>query len=248
MKQRIHFVSSYSVSVIHEGTVLWEGLIPMSGVLWDICSETIDELPLELEKRRETVWQEKLKLHPHLYDGDIVSLLHFLAFDDSVVLSVGRIKFSQICTIYYERARLPQFDKSLGVKFVIYNQSKSEFLVGQRQRNSEYKPLCFVLPGGILEVSDLEKPVVEACLREIQEELKIQVDSSTFNLIAIIRDVNELGIQLLTEVIIANDQDPHNLVPNGEWEKDSVHWVTIEDLKQMDEKQILEGLHFVRKL
>jgi 8-oxo-dGTP pyrophosphatase MutT (NUDIX family) len=234
--------------VIHKGTALWEGVIPLSGVLWDICSETIDQLPLELETKRETLWHEQIKLYPHLYDGDIVSLLHFLAFDDSVVLSVGRIKFSQIYTIYHERARLPQFGKSLGVKFVIYNQSKSEFLVGQRQRNSEYKPLYFTLPGGILEVSDLDKPVVEACLREIQEELKIQVDSSTFNLIAIIRDVDELGIQLLTEVIIVNDQDPQNLVPNDEWEKDSVHWITIEDLKQMDEKLILEGLHFVRKL
>ncbi len=87
---------------------------------------------------------------------------------------------------------------------------------------------------------------MQACLREIHEETDLCIDKSTFRLIAIIRDAENLGIQLLTKVKTLEFYQDREIKGNEEWENGKLNWITFEELNNLNELHILEGLYFLK--
>ena len=107
-------------------------------------------------------------------------------------------------------------------------------------------PSYLTLPGGIFESTDLEKSLVEACLREINEEIPISINKESFQLIAILPEVKQLGTCLLVEVETTETSNlsdsNHKIIGNEEWEKNQLEWIPFSRISNLARNRLMEGL------
>ena len=64
------------------------------------------------------------------------------------------------------------------VQAIIRNQSNTHVLIGERRNDVYYKPRLVGFPGGIIEHSDAKKPMAKGLLREIYEEVNLEINSN----------------------------------------------------------------------
>ncbi|MHA2250288.1 MAG: NUDIX hydrolase [Candidatus Kariarchaeaceae archaeon] len=226
--------------------ILWEGSIPLDQVKWEFIPNNDPSLPIGFETLRKSTWEMKKKQFPNLYDGDIVFLNDFRIEDEGITLYVSEIKFSTITTLFENRISLPMNKGSLGFQATIFDINKEKVLVGQRSAKSEYKPGFYSMPGGIFEVSDLKSTVAHGILREVNEEIGINLENHPMLLRAIVREQNNIAVGLMVEISSDLSTKSEGLPANEEWQDHRVKWYTINEICSLG-KEILEGLIYMKK-
>ncbi len=230
------------------GSSLWEGRIPLSEVSWSFDPTKRFHSSPSFEKRRQQVWNSMHNQFPHLYDGEILILDDFFIEKNVLKLNTWAIPFSVILVHQKDNLKVPKYG-SLGFQAIITDPSHSYLLIGERSHGSDYRPGYLTLPGGIFETSDLEKSLVEACLREINEEIPIGINEESFHLIAILPEVKQLGTCLLveaetTERYYQSDFN-HKISGNEEWEKNQLEWISFPKISDLDKNRLMEGLCYL---
>ncbi len=227
--------------------ILWEGRIPLSLVIWTFNPTKNFNFPPLFEKRRQQIWNSMCKTHPHLYDGEILVLDNFTREKEILKLHTQTIRFSSIQVYLEDKLKVPNYG-SLGFQAIITDPTHSYLLMGERAHTSEYKPGYLAIPGGIFEKSDSEKSLLEACMRELQEEITIKVNQESFYLVAMVREASKLGTCLLTEVETIDDvlSSEGKLSGNEEWERNQLEWIKFSQICDLEQDRLMEGLNFLR--
>ncbi|UCG00859.1 MAG: NUDIX hydrolase [Candidatus Heimdallarchaeota archaeon] len=225
--------------------ILWEGRIPLSSVIWTFDpNKTFKFSPL-FEEQRQQIWNAMCKTHPHLYDGQILILNDFSFEKNILKLNTWTIRFSCIQVFLKKNLEVPKFG-GLGFQAIITDPTYSYLLIGERAHTSEYKPGYKAIPGGIFEESDSKKSLLEACLRELKEEIQIDVNPESFFIIAMVREASKLGTCLIIEVETREDVSQQSLYGNDEWESNQLEWIEFSQVFDLKHKHLTEGLHFLR--
>lgn len=231
-------------------SILWEGRIPLSSVLWRFNSSKPLEFSSAFEERRQFLWKSMQIQYPHLYDGEILILSHFSFENTKLILYTRSIRFSQILVHLKDGLKVPEYG-SLGFQAIITNPPSHSFLlVGERSHESEYKPGFLTIPGGIFEADDTKNSLINACLRELTEEISISLNRSSFYLVAILLEASYLGTCLLVEVeILLDNENPiltgQKIFGNEEWEKNQLEWILFSQIREMTQKRLTEGLSYL---
>jgi hypothetical protein len=133
---------------------------------------------------------------------------------------------------------------TLGTQYLIYSPDKKYILVGERALNLSYYPGATTIPGGILEIEDLNRPPKKALIRELNEEESLPFQKNMF-LNAILDGWNGISTTFLIKIITHNSYNfnPNKSIPanKDEWEDDLV-WMPITELKKKTQTQFLDGL------
>lgn len=198
----------------------------------------------ELEKRRSRVWNEVLEKYPDSYDGRLLVLKDFQVSSRGAHFSVGVIAFSRVITL--TRLRHAQGGHStLGFQTIITSPDRRYILVGVRSHESMYCPSYLTTPGGMLEAEDAKGSVEAACMRELKEEVQLEVAPEKY-LVAVVSNVKGVsGTNLLIEASASRGVNPKEWMSgNEEWVDSRLRWLPVEDLKNLDTKHALEGLVF----
>ncbi|MFX0211265.1 MAG: NUDIX domain-containing protein [Candidatus Hodarchaeota archaeon] len=227
--------------------ILWEGRIPLSSVKWTFNPNKTFNFPPKFENRRQQIWNSMCKAYPHLYDGEILFLEDYSLEKESLKLYTRTIRFSEILVHIEDDLRVPNYG-SLGFQAIITDSTHAYLLMGERAHTSEYKPGYLAIPGGIFEKNDSRKSILEACLRELEEEIVIDVDQESFYLVAILREASKLGICLLVEVeTMKNVSSSEGKVDgNEEWERNQLEWIKFSQICDLEQDRLMEGLNFLR--
>ncbi|MHA1909985.1 MAG: NUDIX domain-containing protein [Candidatus Thorarchaeota archaeon] len=212
---------------------------------WYLTKEEV-ELPAHLEVKREEIWKKTLANHPDTYDGQVLVLREFNFASDSINLGVGYIRFSNLMTLHKLGENLNRFG-SLGMQALVFTPDKKYTLIGERAPDSLYCPLYYSSPGGMLEMSDTEASVEDAVMREVREEMKLDVTSEK-NLIALAGELHgTVGVALLIELVSTQNVDVEKPVDgNEEWKDRKLSWYPSEFLKSIDPNKALDGVVFAK--
>jgi ADP-ribose pyrophosphatase YjhB (NUDIX family) len=97
----------------------------------------------------------------------------------------------------------------------------------------------------MLEAEDAKGSVEAACVRELNEEVHLEVAPEKY-LLAVVSNVKGVsGANLLIEVTSSSGVNPKEWMSgNEEWVDSLLRWLPVEDLKNLDTKHALEGLLF----
>ncbi|MHA2156728.1 MAG: NUDIX hydrolase, partial [Candidatus Hodarchaeales archaeon] len=199
------------------------------------------------EERRKILWNSLCKQYPHLYDGEILVLDNFNLEKDFLTLYTQTIRFSSIQVHLMENLRVPKYG-SLGFQTIITDPSHSYFLIGERTHASEYKPGYLAIPGGIFEKRDSEHSLLEACMRELREEMSIEVNQESFCLVAMVREASKLGTCLIVEVETLSNvlSSEDKIIGNEEWETKQLQWISPLQVCELNQDLLMEGLNYLR--
>ncbi|MHA1450017.1 MAG: NUDIX domain-containing protein [Candidatus Hodarchaeales archaeon] len=193
-------------------------------------------------------WQTMIKRFPKIYDGTLLVLDDYWINDGELQLRLRNMRFSELIYHVEERMRLPESLGPLGFQTFVVNRERTHFLIGKRSLASEYMPGSLTIPGGMFEEEDAGKSVTAACLRELQEELELYVDESSFRAIALLREKNDIGSILLTEVMIAEIvslDTRRGIKGNEEWEGNELQWLSFSDIDTLVGCSLMEGLMYL---
>ncbi|MFX1285512.1 MAG: NUDIX domain-containing protein [Promethearchaeota archaeon] len=229
---------------------MWEGRIPLSSVTWTYDPKKHFWFPPSFEERRLQIWYSMLSHYPHLYDGEILVLDHFFLEKGILRLSTRSVRFSKILVHMKDNLKFPKYG-SLGFQAIVTDPTHSYLLIGKRSHFSEYKPGYHTIPGGMFEKSDINNSLIDACLRELTEEISIDINPKSFYLIAMLLEANHLGTCLLVEVetkekLSSSNNHESKILGNEEWENNQLEWILFSQICDLDQKRILEGLDFLR--
>jgi ADP-ribose pyrophosphatase YjhB (NUDIX family) len=131
---------------------------------------------------------------------------------------------------------------------IIFSKDGAHVLAGRRTQNTSYCPLFYGVPGGILEVSDTKGSFESACMREVNEEVKIKLKSEKY-LTAIIQEYHgSVGVVAMIATSVVGNPDMNVKVPgNEEWKDCELSWYPIDELDDVKLENSLEGLIFLKK-
>lgn len=225
-------------------SVQWEGRLPLNSITWKLADDNEILLEPELEKQKSQVWNEILKKYPSSYDGRLLVLKNFQVSSSGAHFSVGVIAFSRVITLM--RLRHAQGSHStLGFQTIVLSPDRRHILVGVRSQESMYCPSYLTTPGGMLEAEDVKGSVEAAFMRELKEEVQLEVAPEKY-LLALVSNVKGVsGANLLIEATASSRVNPKKWMSgNEEWEGHRLRWLPVEDLKNLDTKHALEGLVF----
>ena len=232
-------------------SILWIGDLTLEQLRWTLGPPEITSTPLDIEEEQKIHWKQMLKQYPHLYDGDLLLVKDCKITKEQISLILSPTKFSLV-TFYYEK-KIPFQDSlgSLGFQCVVLDKNRTAFLIGERAHTSDYQPGWFTVPGGIFEKEDVEGRIQEACLRELTEEVKVKVKEETLKLRAIIREQNDMGVILFTEIetnmIVPKERTYRTKIRgNEEWEKNELKWVRFDEIPLLPSNRLMEGLEFLK--
>ncbi len=234
-----------------DSSILWIGNLALENLTWTVNTPEIISANPEHEERRKAHWKQMLKKYPHLYDGDLLLVKDCKITKDQIALVLSLTKFSLVSFYYEEKIPFKDSLGSLGFQCVVLDKNRTAFLIGERAHTSDYQPGWLTVPGGIFEREDVEGDVQEACLRELIEEITVKVKKDTLKLRAIIREQNDMGVILLTEIeteIIVPEESKHREIIRGneEWERKELRWVRFDEISQLPFNRLMEGLEFLK--
>ncbi|MFX0206380.1 MAG: NUDIX hydrolase, partial [Candidatus Hodarchaeota archaeon] len=130
---------------------------------------------------------------------------------------------------------------------IITDPKHKYLLIGERAHKSDYRPGYQAIPGGIYEKGDSESSLLKACLRELKEEVTIDVNQHSFYLIAMVREASGLGICLLVEVETTSPDSPLKKIQGKEeWERNILEWIKFSQIREIRHDKISERLYFLR--
>jgi len=229
----------------------WSGNLPLSSVSWQYDSSKVIQFSDSFNKNCSEFWLELKKEFLNLYDGKLLAVTDIEYSENSIVFHLGNVRFSQITYHYKKKLPLSESLGSLGFQAIIYNPSRTHVLVGQRSLGSEYRPGDFGIPGGIFEVQDTESTIVDACLRELIEEISIEVIPETMKILAIFREMNQIATGMIIEMESQEEinvsQDSFSQVEgNEEWENKVLNWYPLAQVAKLESKISMEGVIFIQ--
>lgn len=226
---------------------IWRGKIPLEDVVWNFSSEREYFLSEELEKQREEIWTRTVATYPETYDGKILILDEFLQTNHQMVFDLGFIKFSRVLTLDKVKQRPPKYG-TLGMQAIIFSPCWTNILAGKRSENLQYCPLFHTTPGGILEASDTEGSFESACMREINEEVEIELESKKY-LVGLLTELHgSVGTVALISGTASGNPKLNEAIPgNEEWIDNKLSWYPLDNLEDVKFENSLEGLLFVKK-
>ena len=227
--------------------VFWKGKIPLDDVIWNFAPEREVFLSNDLEKQRENIWNEEVSTYPETYDGDILVLEDYNLIDGQMIFDLGFIKFSRVLTLAKVKQRPPGYG-TLGMQAIIFSSCSTHVLAGKRTENTSYCPLFHTVPGGILEVSDTKRDFESACMRELHEEVDINLKPEKY-LTGIIQEYHgSVGVAAIISTS-ASDNPKMNEKINGneEWKGRELSWYPVDHLDDVTLENSLEGLLFLKK-
>ncbi|MHA1214354.1 MAG: NUDIX hydrolase [Candidatus Hodarchaeales archaeon] len=225
-------------------TPLWSGKVSLNNVLWTHKEEEPQIFSDEFNINCQKFWKRKSKEAPHLYDGNLVLLESFSFSGEKLNLKTKMIKFSKIFYCLQNEIALPKTLGSLGFQIFIWNQKKDHILAGRRSLSSEYMPGFWTVPGGMFESFDTRSSLKKAVMRELQEEIDLEINTENLNLIAILPEQHNLGAILVIETSISS-RTMEDISGNEEWEYNLLKWVPLRDLYNYDPNQLMEGLLYL---
>ncbi|WP_455142384.1 NUDIX hydrolase [Candidatus Hodarchaeum mangrovi] len=227
---------------------IWEGLLEIQRIFWHHNPDKFVPISSETFSKIKINWINQKKKYPNLYDGTILLLNDFILEKDglSISLKTSPIKFSILNYFVQNDMILPETYGSLGFQVIIKTKESSHLLAGKRSHLSEYKPLFWTVPGGMLEEGDIKQPFINAVIRELSEEIDLPININSFKLSAILPEISGNGVVLILNTLIKYDIDINNPVSgNEEWEDQSLYWITSKELSNLDPKKSMEGLLYL---
>jgi len=226
--------------------IVWEGNLPLERIKWGkkLFSEYF--LPSKLDLKRKVNWKHHLRENVADYDGKLLFLEKFYQRNNEIILDVGLIRFSTVIFMVKNKLHVDKGIGMLGTQCLIFSPCHRYILVGERSLSQSYYPGITTVPGGMLELDDLEKIPKEAFMREIYEETPFLFQSKAY-LYAILLGWNNVSVTFLTSVTINEDYNfnPKDLIigDKKEWEN-NLWWLQIEDLKNYPPDRLLDGLTY----
>lgn len=226
--------------------IFWKGSIPIKKVQWRLDKEWII-LADSLEEQREQIWNDVRSKHPTSYDGDLLALKDFIVTNDEMILHMNIIKFSRILTLEKRGEHLQPYG-TIGMQMIVLSPDRRCLLVGQRASNLLYCPDFYSGPGGMLEVDDAEGSFEDACIREFNEEVELEI-SNHLNVHAIMSEINgTVGVVFLLSTIAKENPDTESSVKgNEEWQENQLFWHSVEDLEIFNHANSLESVLFIKE-
>jgi 8-oxo-dGTP pyrophosphatase MutT (NUDIX family) len=226
--------------------VIWEGNLPLKKIKWGKKHLSEYKLPHKLDLKRREIWKHHLQENSDDYDGKLLFLKNFLQRNNKIILDIGLIRFSTVIFMVKNKISVNQGIGMLGTQCIIFSPCKKYILVGERPLSQSYYPGITTVPGGMLELDDLENKPKEAFMREIYEEapLPFQSDASLY---AVLAGWNNISVTFLTSITITEDYNfnPTEVIigDKKEW-KNNLRWTSLEDLKNLPSNKLLDGLTY----
>lgn len=226
--------------------VLWEGKLLLEKIKWGKKHLSEYKLPHKLDLKRRENWKQHLQENSSDYDGRLLFLKNFLQRDNKIILDLGLIRFSTVIFMVKNKISVNQGIGMLGTQCLIFSPCKKYILVGERPSSQSYYPGITTVPGGMLEIDDLENKPKEAFMREIYEEAQLSFQSDA-SLYAVLAGWNNISVTFLTSITITEDYnfDPTEVISGDkkEW-KNNLRWLSLEDLKNLPSNKLLDGLTY----
>ncbi len=224
--------------------ILWAGELPLDNIRWNQIRPQEFQLSSKHDSKIRTCWDKHVKENPKDYNGTLIFLddLHFKS--NLLFLDTSYMKFSTATYMVKNEIRVKKGIGLLGTQYLVFSPNKQYFLVGERALSQSYFPGATTIPGGILEISDLDKSPNEALIRELNEEVNLSIKIET-SLSAIIEGWNGTSVTFLISTTIRDSVNfnPDETIPaeQDEW-KNGLRWLSHEELKQIPSNQLLDGL------
>jgi ADP-ribose pyrophosphatase YjhB (NUDIX family) len=227
--------------------VLWEGQLPISSIRWIFDSNKKFTFSSKFRMGREKHWRQLTQTYPTLYDGKLLILQHYSIKNSVLILETRELRFSSLVYLMHLNYSLPESYGSLGFQVFVTHPAEDKFLIGKRSSSSEYKPGYYTIPGGMFEVRDIKDGLHTACLREIKEELFMDLNHSTLSLIAILHELNGFGVVLLfqcslNEDLLLLESSEGYFRANEEWQDKRLYWLPFSEIPTLNKNKIMEGL------
>jgi len=229
--------------------VIWEGNLPLERLKWGKKLSYEYILPPDLDLKRKSNWKIHLQENKSDYDGNLLFLEKCYNKNNEIILDVGSIRFSTVVFMTKNKLNVDKGIGMLGTQCLIYSPCQKYILVGERSLSESYYPGITTVPGGMLELDDLEKAPKEAFMREIYEETPFLFQSNP-HFYAIIAGWNNVSVTFLISATIKEDYNfnPTDIIigDKREW-KNNLRWAKIEDLKKIPSNRLLDGLYYYQK-
>ena len=226
--------------------VLWKGNLNLSNIVWGNSTLPEYKLDSKFDSEVSSFWEKYLRERPNDYDGTLLFLYDFEFNKSRLKLNMGTIKFSTIVFMDNFNLKVNKDLGMLGVQCLIFNSDQNLVLVGRRSRNQPDYPGALTLPGGMLELTDLNQDPRISFMREIEEEVDLKFENQV-DLIAIISGWNGISITFLlsTQVDLRVTAYQKLKGDKDEWD-DGLEWMPIDDLIMTNQNEIaiLDGLQY----
>ena len=224
----------------------WEGRWNTKNVEWKLHSGSAFILSEELEAQRDAIWKDVKKTFPEIYDGTLLVLDHFVERENVFQMALREIQFSQVLTIEKTGDKLKPYG-TIGVQMLILSPDGRFLLYGRRAKDLMHCPLFIAPPGGMFSGSDIKSTFSKACMREINEEVQIELQDEKY-LIGVCADLyTQVGTVLV--LLAYSKQTPDISQPvtgNEEWDGNLLNWHPVETLERLEYTNLLEGLVFAK--
>ncbi|MFX1389433.1 MAG: NUDIX hydrolase [Promethearchaeota archaeon] len=231
--------------------VIWEGNLQLNYIKWNKNSSQEFRLSSIYDNKIKKYWSRHLKEFPNDYDGKLLFLDSFQFKDNYLLLNTSYMKFSTATYMHQQKIAVDRGIGVLGTQYLVFSPNNDYILIGKRQLSESYFPGAITIPGGILEINDLEKLPKVALLRELNEEVNLPLNPES-TLVAILVGWNGVSVTFLVSTTIATSFhfNPKKKVKPGEdeWEED-LKWFPINNLNQMNKSELLDGLlYYISKI
>jgi ADP-ribose pyrophosphatase YjhB (NUDIX family) len=228
--------------------VLWEGKLALSQIIWGDTSLPEFKLNSKYDIELNKFWLKHLGSHPNDYNGTLLYLYDFKKQHSNLVLNTGTIKFSTIIFMSNFNLEVNRGIGMLGVQCLIFNNSNDYLLVGRRANCQSYYPGALTIPGGMLELNDLNYPPKTSLMREILEEVKLNFVNSVY-LIAILSGWNGISVTFLLSTCLNEPVDfSRSLDGDKEEWAEGLNWISVRELNHMNNNSqiMLDGLQYFK--
>ena len=235
--------------MVHRGEleVLWEGNLSLSRIKWGLISSKgyfpSNLYPFEIDAN----WEEHLKNYPDDYNGNLLFLNEFKQKGRKLFLNVDTISFSTVVYLVKHNITISNGIGMLGVQYLVFSPFEKYFLIGERSKNQHYYPGS-TLPGGMLEVNDINSNPKIALLRELKEEVPLNTNYKAF-LIAIIAGWNGVSVTFLIKTKLPTQHvfNPSEIIASekNEW-LNGLRWISLPKFRALSNGQLLDGLLYFK--
>jgi len=231
--------------------ILWEGELNLDHIRWNNNKFQEFKLTAPLHKKIQNHWENHIKSYPDDYDGSLLFLNDFHFKNTELFLDTSYMKFSTATYMTKNKVSVEKGIGVLGVQYLVFSPNKHYIIMGKRTLNESYYPGATTIPGGILEIGDLNRSPKEALMREAYEEIGIPLEENAC-LTAILTGWNGISVTFLISVNLKKtyefDPDESIKTEQNEW-YGSLKWFPITDLLKLNKDEILDGLtYYISKL
>ena len=135
------------------------------------------QLPEDLRKEIEKFWEEQVKLNPHLFNGQVWSVVKFEELPDKLRLTIQKTNYAHY--LYDERVGIEGKYGCYNLNCGILLETKDGYyIIGEMNETTSY-PKGLQISGGNLDQNDIkpdgEVDIVNNIARELKEELNIDL-------------------------------------------------------------------------